>query len=379
MRRHFQQLDRAVSSKDPVAEQLGATKVKLCIYCPAELTAATRWAHVWPASMGGRLKSRQFCCDDCNNAIARTESNLFEALRHSFASVGAVNDQRAPVEILIERNGRDFVLADGNAVLRVRGVRFDPDTKNIVVPLPAGLDEQAIKAAKSFRSHGLGPDDVHRFRLEPGDPEPMLPDGPTPDEYDLSVGRKIAHRQVIVKMALELLAFHRHDLAIRGELLKACQFARYGKGDFRIRLDTCSRGSGLVPVDALPEAINAIETWTVGASIFFRAIFLGPIVFTGTLTSEWDGESFRAAYAFDARNPTNVVVSTFMKDDGRALATWFMRNEMVHCSTALEATSCKLALERAKIKPVREAPPGIDALREAMRARLTAMPPKKRT
>jgi hypothetical protein len=140
----------------------------------------------------------------------------------------------------------------------------------VIVPLPAGLEEQATRVAKSLWSHGFGPDDVHRFYLAPDDPDPILPDGPTCDEYDLSVGRKIEHRQVFVKMALELLAFHRHELAIRGELFAACRFARYGTGDFRVKLDTRSRCSGLVPADAPSEVFNAIETWTVGTSVFFR-------------------------------------------------------------------------------------------------------------
>jgi hypothetical protein len=78
---------------------------------------------------GWSAEITQHLCNDCNNAISINEGNLLEALRHSFASVGAVNDRREPVEVLIEREGRDFVYADGNALLQVTGVRFDPGTK----------------------------------------------------------------------------------------------------------------------------------------------------------------------------------------------------------------------------------------------------------
>ena len=132
-----------------------------------------------------------------------------------------------------------------------------------------------------------------------------------------------------------------------------------------------------MPFDELPEVFNAVETWTNGTSVFFRVIFLGPFMFTGILTSEWLGEPFRAAYAFDARDPAKKIVDTFVEGMSRPLATWFMRNETAHCAETLKAISLKLAIERANTTPVREAPPDIDALREAMRTRLAVMPPKK--
>lgn len=320
-----------------MGEPLSDTKSRCCIYCLAELSTKTRWAHVWPASLGGKLKSRVICCNECNNTISTSERSLFEALRHPFASVGAVNDQREPVEVLIEHEGRDFLLANGVADLQAGDVRFDPSTPKVIVPLPAGLSEQATRAAKALWRHGLGANDVHKFHIEPNDQIPTLPDEPTANEYDVSVGRKIEHKRVFVKMALELLAFHRHELAIRDELSRARGFARYGTGDLRSKVDTRSRGSGLVPFGELPEVFNAVETWTNGTSVSFRVIFLGPFMFTGILTSEWLGEPFRAAYAFDARDPAKKIVDTFVEGMGRPLATWFMRNETAHCAETLKA------------------------------------------
>lgn len=91
------------------------------------------------------MASPEICCDDCNNAFAPLEATLRDALARAFAAVGAVNDDREPFAVRVEYEGREFVLADGDAVLQVGGVRFDRSTRSIVVPLPAGLDAQAEK------------------------------------------------------------------------------------------------------------------------------------------------------------------------------------------------------------------------------------------
>ena len=39
-----------------------------------------------------------------------------------------------------------------------------------------------------------------------------------------------------------------------------------------------------------------IEVWSHRHAVFFRVAFLGPIVLTGTLTTEWSGDPFRAIY-----------------------------------------------------------------------------------
>jgi len=80
------------------------------------------------------------------------------------------------------------------------------------------------------------------LNLTPGDPGPTLPIGPTRNDHDLKLGGSIEHKRVFVKMALELLASHRHDLAMRGELSEAQRFARHGTGTFRGKPDTRSLG-----------------------------------------------------------------------------------------------------------------------------------------
>lgn len=350
-----------------------------CIYCKAALSSTTRKAHVWPASLGGRLYSREICCDGCNNAISSVEDNLRESLSHSFASVGATNDERDAIEVTVEYQGRDFVLADGNAEMQVTGVRFDRASKMIIVPLPAGFENQVEALAKAFWSQGLGPDDAWKLALTPGDPDPILPVGPTRHEHDLSLGGSVAHKRVFVKMALELLAFHRRDLAMRGELSEARRFARHGTGSFRGKPDSRSVGSGLLAGKALTEVYNSIEVWSCGRAVFFRVVFLGPLVFTGTLTTEWAGSPFRAAYAFDARNPANRIIDGFESVEGPNLAVWFdaMTEETVEQAVqALEAISLKLASSKPPV--TREAPPDLDSLRKALAARLASMPPPRK-
>ncbi len=351
---------------------------KVCIYCKSTLTSTTRKAHVWPASMGGRLAPRDTNCDACNNAMSPLEDHLRESLSHSFASVGAVNDDRDPIAVTLEFAGREFVFADGNAVMQVGGRRFERESKSMVVPLPAGLEKQAEVLAKAMHSHGLGVDDVDRLNLAPGDPEPALPIGPTRNEHHLKLGGPIEHKRVFVKMALELLAFHRHDLAMRGELSEARRFARDGTGTFRSKPDTRSAGSGLFASISLPEVFNSIEVWSHGRAVFFRVVFLGPLVFTGTLATVWCGDPFRAIYAFDARDPAPPIASLFEACDGPNLAVWFegmVEETVAQAVSALGAISLRLAQSKAPV--VRELPPDLNKLRSAVKERLASMPVRR--
>lgn len=99
-----------------------------CMYCKAPLTATTRRAHVWPASLGGRLWTRNTNCDVCNNALGVLEGRLRDKLSHTYATVGAVNDERDAFRVTIEFEGRDFSLAGGNALIVAGRPRFEKFT-----------------------------------------------------------------------------------------------------------------------------------------------------------------------------------------------------------------------------------------------------------
>ena len=105
-------------------------------------------------------------------------------------------------------------------------------------------------------------------------------------------------------------------------------------------------------------------------------MFLGPLVFTGCLTSEWRGQEFRVAYAFDARDPAKLVVNAFDNQAGRPLATWSLRNEAQRSADTIEAISRELAKERSSTPLSREPPPDRDQLRTAIRERLLKQKPK---
>lgn len=343
-----------------------------CIYCAAQLAPGTRWAHVWPAALGGRLKSRKICCNGCNNAIGRHEKALFESLRRTLASVGAVDDRGNAISTVIQREGYDYTLADGNATYREPGVSFDDTRRALIIPLPFGLNAQSRKVANALRSHGVSESDLDRFYVEPSQLPANLPLGPSVDHYDISLGRSTEHKQAIVKMALELVAFHRIEQVLRPELTDLRNFVRYGgERPIRLSVDTRSRGSGLISRGELPRVYNSIEVWTVGTTIHFRATFLGPLAFTCSLTTMWNGNSFRAGYAFDAREPGRCIVNVFSDGDGWPLATWQIREEAQHITRDLEVISRELADERAQRPSPPSAPIDEVALRAAVITRLT--------
>lgn len=349
-----------------------------CMYCKATLTAQTRKAHVWPASLGGRLWTRDTNCDTCNNALGVLEGRLHEKLSRTYATVGAVNDERDVFRVTIQFEGRNFSLSGGNALLEPGRQRFDRATRAMITPLPAGFDRQVEVLAKSMWTQGLGPTDAETLTLEDGDPEPALPVGPTEHDHFLQLG-SVDDNRVFSKIGLELLAFHRLDLAMRGELSEMRRFVRHGAGTFRIKADAHSTGSGLLPREGLPEVYNSVEVWSCQRAAFLRLVFLGPLVLTGTLTTEWTGDPFRAAYAFDARNPALLIASAFEDGDGPNLAVWFdgVRQESIEQAVArLTEISARLAYSAPPV--TREAPPDIDRLRAAVKARLAMMPPKRK-
>ncbi len=129
------------------------------------------------------LASRKICCDKCNNTISTAEDKLRASLEHAYASVGATNDERDPFSVTIEFEGREFRLTAGNAEHVVQGSHFERDGKCIVVPLPAGLDNQADKMAKALWRQGSEWTIWTRLRSSSAI-QIALPDGPTPSDPD---------------------------------------------------------------------------------------------------------------------------------------------------------------------------------------------------
>jgi hypothetical protein len=183
----------------------------------------------------------------------------------------------------------------------------------------------------------------------------------------------------MAKMALELLAYHRRDLALAGPLSEARRFVRHGEGAVHTRPDSHSVGSGLLPTADLPDLFHAVEVWTVARRVHFRVTFLRYMTFTGTLTDCWDGESFRTIYAFDVRDPANAVVSMFEQGDGPVLDVWhsgLLEDTTQVASQAIADASRRLAETIPQVE--REAPPDLEELRSRVRTILETMPPPKK-
>lgn len=201
---------------------------KICICCRSEVTPTASRAHVWRAPMGWRDTN----CEGYNNTLGPIEDTFRESLNHSFASVGTMKEDREPINVAIGFACRKFVLADGNAEMQVVEAHFDHDLQSMVVSLPAALDNQVEALARAMWSHDLGSDDVHKLNLSAGDLDPTLSAVGTRHEPDLSLSGSIEHKRVLLKMAVELLAVHRHDLAMRSKLSDARRVARDGSGTF---------------------------------------------------------------------------------------------------------------------------------------------------
>ena len=82
-----------------------------CVYCQAPLHDRTRWAHVWPRSLGGRLRSRGICCDDCNNVIGEVEDDVRGALLHANAALGATRDDGTQITATLIIGDLEFEFA----------------------------------------------------------------------------------------------------------------------------------------------------------------------------------------------------------------------------------------------------------------------------
>lgn len=341
---------------------------RLCIYCRTPLHAKTRKAHVWPAALGGRLYSTDTNCDDCNNALGRVEDEVRATLQHTYAAVGAQNDEREPITARLNVDGHEFDLAGGAAFYRPPGARFNRDAKAIELPLPAGLANMASVTAAAMLRQGLGPDAVDRLTYAAG-VQPTFPPAAGHD-HRLRFGGEPSHKRFMAKVALELLAHFRYELTCRGELSEIRRFVRRGSGSLHSNPDLRSEGSGLISPD-LRVLYNAVEVWSFRRSLFFRIVFLRHIRFTGALTTDWQGDPVRAAYAFDGRAPVPAIVKAVANEDGPNLSIFYsLMSVDVAAEAEREFEAANRQLARDLDIPLRQPVPPIDEYRAAVRAEL---------
>jgi hypothetical protein len=359
----------------------GLPATKRCIYCPALLKSSTKWAHVWPESIGGRIKSREICCDDCNNALSPVEGAAYQALAFAVANLGGLRGDNKPVEVRATIMGFEAKMSSGFIHVRVPGVSFEPDTHKLTIPLPAGgMRVWARTVAPVLFGHGFEPNDLGRLILEPAPPT-QIPTETQRREFNLAMTFP-ERRRFALKVPLELLAYHRHDLALRPELSSARRFVRrtINSSWQSLAVDGATEGSGLLPEPEPAEPYHAAEIWTRRRFVYFRIAFLfRPMAFTGFLCDDWSGEAFRGAYAFPIRAPGRFLTREFKRGDGPGLSPRALvdreKNERI-AADLFEAASFKMAGSLRRPEP--EKPPEIEALREAVRQELLRLEARKK-
>jgi hypothetical protein len=293
----------------------------LCIYCRAELTNDTREAHVIPQALGGRLRAKTICCSDCNNALSPLENELCSSFREISAALAARDSQRRPItaRIAIEDKTFDYTFGLGHERLPSPVKKG----KKLVFPLPGDPREQAKTIATHLWQRGLQttalddgavgiePDQV--FNIRPHPPERQMM------ESRLETGTT-AHMRVVVKIALEYLAHVRPDDARRWDLLRrARRYARYGEDDGELPARFDSATAGLFSTEELPALAHAIEVWTHGRNLHYRATFFGGLRITGSLSTQWIGPAFSLGHAFNPQDPGVDKITKCMETDGPAL------------------------------------------------------------
>jgi len=137
---------------------------------------------------------------------------------------------------------------------------------------PAALDTGTIR---------IEPD--RTFHIKPHPPErKMLFSG-------LELGTD-AHMRVVVKMALELLAYLRPDDARRWDVLRAARlYVRDGidDGTLPARFDALWDGAGLFGANEVPQLAHAVVVWTYRKNLHYRVTFFGGLHVTGSLSTAW--------------------------------------------------------------------------------------------
>lgn len=158
-----------------------------------------------------------------------------------------------------------------------------------------------------------------RFTLE-AEPDipPVEPLQPEPVEHGITWGDGISKR-VMIKIAIELLAYFDADAARSSALSRARRFARYDDGretDFRAGVDGETSGAGLPHVEAM--WFHGMDVWTSGGKLNYRMTLFSHVRWVGTLTESWTGAVISASYTFDITSPGRWTCTRELRD-GAAL------------------------------------------------------------
>jgi hypothetical protein len=222
--------------------------------------------------------------------------------------LGARRGNRKSIATTIEHEGSRWRVANG----RMDELAAAPRENGRIVPMPAGREDQIRTIAAALRARKLPAEAMldGRFVFE-RDTQADLPI----DEYQadpvhqtLLWGDRITKR-LMIKIALELLAYYDADAARSEDVAAPRRFARYDEGDesdFRTGPDNETPGAKLQHVDAL--YFHGIEIWTAGGKLNYLMTLLSEMRWAGILIKSWKGGPFRASYTFDAIDPGKKLV-----------------------------------------------------------------------
>jgi hypothetical protein len=156
------------------------------------------------------------------------------------------------------------------------------------------LDSAAFDMAQLLRRLGKTPDDLETGNLVTLAASDRITFLDHPWEFDASIDVD-EHARVFVKMALELLAVHRPELARRPEFRDAVAFVRFGAGSVDVRADTMTAG----PLGTVRPFWHSCEVWSAGSNLIAKMTLFGAYPVSVALTGEWGGAPVTAAHAVD--------------------------------------------------------------------------------
>jgi hypothetical protein len=190
-----------------------------------------------------------------------------------------------------------------------------PRENGRIFPMPAARADQIRTIVAALRARKLPAEAMldGRFTLEQ-DTNPIPPveeHQADPVDQGLFWGDRISKR-LMIKVALEFLAYFDAEAARSDDTAAPRIFARYDEGsesNFRTGPDSETAGSRLPHVDAL--YFHGIEIWTAGGRLNYLMTLLSEMRWVGVLSQSWKNGPFRASYTFDVRDPAkkNVIHS----------------------------------------------------------------------
>jgi hypothetical protein len=323
-----------------------------CIYCERALPPATKPAHIFPEGLGGRLASTTTVCDDCNNSFSEIEGDACLRLAAMGAFRGARRGDRKFIKADVEYQGSRF---------RVENARMDesakpPRNRGREWPMPARREDQIVTCANALRAKRLPPEAMldGRFLLQQDDDvAPVESEQTEPVEHVFVWGDRNTKR-LMIKIAIELLAYFAPEGARSEALERPRRFARYDEGhdmDFPAGPDTETAGARLPVIEAT--WFHGIEIWRSERKLNYRITLFSNMRWVGTLTECWTGSPLSASYTFDVTDPGRRSVETEPRDG----ATLVRKSHRVRkrendlAVTAAETANFEIAERRAGRAP----------------------------